>query len=99
MSRAEEGGEAVYLHCTYGAGRSPTFAMAYLIHRGYSAAEAIEFVKHRHSNTWMPGSPVEKYTDVLESFEDIEKRQGSKVERTQQSPSLSTRRGTLTELS
>src|SRR5712691_7337057 len=37
---ASDRGEPVYLHCTHGVGRSPTFAIAYLMSKGHSIEEA-----------------------------------------------------------
>jgi protein-tyrosine phosphatase len=48
-------GGKVYLHCTAGVYRSPTFAMAHLMKRGQSAKEAEKVVKKAHKLTWTSG--------------------------------------------
>jgi dual specificity MAP kinase phosphatase len=39
IRRASEKSEPVYLHCTYGKGRSPTMAMAYLVSQGHTVKD------------------------------------------------------------
>ena len=68
IQRAEKSQERVYLHCTKGLGRSPTFAMAYLISRGNSVAEAIDSVKRTNPMIWCEGNPTEKYGEILKAF-------------------------------
>ena len=45
----------VYLHCTAGAYRSPTFAMAHLMSIGETRKEAENTVKKAHKPTWTSG--------------------------------------------
>lgn len=65
---AHEKREPVYLHCTYGKGRSPTFVMAYLISQGHSIQEALRLVSSKHPDVWSPGNPISKYTEILEAY-------------------------------
>lgn len=44
LDEAEQEEPVVYVHCEGGLGRSPTIAMALLMQRGYSRAEAHRFV-------------------------------------------------------
>jgi len=60
--------EKVYLHCTYGGGRSPTMAMAYLIRSGWSLQEAVEHVRSRGKGVWDEGQPVSKYQTILKAY-------------------------------
>jgi dual specificity MAP kinase phosphatase len=68
IRRASENAEPVYLHCTYGKGRSPTMAMAYLLTQGHTVEEAIAIVKSKHPDVWSPGNPTSKYTEMLEAY-------------------------------
>ena len=68
IRRASENAEPVYLHCTYGKGRSPTIAMAYLLTQGHTVEQAIEVVKSKHPDVWSPGTPTLKYTETLEAY-------------------------------
>ena len=50
LDRLLAAGHAVYLHCTAGAGRSPTVAIAYLTwNRGLSLDEAVAHVQQRRA--------------------------------------------------
>jgi protein-tyrosine phosphatase len=60
--------EKVYLHCTYGVGRSPTIAMAYLVSKNWPVEAAIERVKRRAKRVWSKGNPVLKYEAVLRAY-------------------------------
>ena len=68
IRRASENAEPVYLHCTYGKGRSPTMAMAYLVTRGHTVEQAIAVVKSKHPDVWSPENPTSKYTEMLEAY-------------------------------
>lgn len=68
INDAHEKKEPVYLHCTYGKGRSPTFAMAYLISQGHLIQEAMQLVCSKHPDVWSPGNPTSKYTEILEAY-------------------------------
>lgn len=68
IRRASENAEPVYLHCTYGKGRSPTTAMAYLLTQNHTIEEAVAIVKSKHPDVWSPGNPTSKYTEVLEAY-------------------------------
>jgi len=68
IRRVSENAEPVYLHCTYGKGRSPTVAMAYLITQGHTVEEAIATIKSKHPDVWSPGNPTSKYTEMLEAY-------------------------------
>jgi protein-tyrosine phosphatase len=68
IDRAEQSGEKVYLHCTYGRGRSATMAMAYLLSKNWSVPEATKYVKARGSLIWCEGNPVSKYESILRSY-------------------------------
>ena len=68
IRRASENAETVYLHCTYGKGRSPTMAMAYLVTQGHTVEEAIAVVKSKHPEVWSPGNPTSKYAEMLEAY-------------------------------
>jgi protein-tyrosine phosphatase len=68
INGALEKKEPVYLHCTYGKGRSPTFVMAYLISQGHSIQEAMQLVNSKHPNVWSSGNPTSKYTEILEAY-------------------------------
>jgi protein-tyrosine phosphatase len=70
IDRAERSGEKVYLHCTYGRGRSATMAMAYLLSKNWSVQEAKEHVKAKGSLIWCEGNPVSKYERILRSYSD-----------------------------
>jgi dual specificity MAP kinase phosphatase len=74
MRRASDKAEPVYLHCTYGKGRSPTMAMAYLITEGHTVEEAIAVVKSKHPDVWSPGNPTSKYTEILEAYEKLKRK-------------------------
>lgn len=59
-SRIEEerdSGRKIYLHCTAGVYRTPTFAMAHLIAGGKSTKEAESVVRQAHTLTWTAGDP------------------------------------------
>jgi protein-tyrosine phosphatase len=71
IRRASENAEPVYLHCTYGKGRSPTMAMAYLVTQGHTVEQAIAVVKSKHPDVWSPGNPTSKYTEILEAYERL----------------------------
>ena len=49
-------GGKVYLHCTAGVYRSPTFAMGHLIARGEPGDKARNVVKDAHRPTWTSGN-------------------------------------------
>jgi predicted protein tyrosine phosphatase len=68
IDQAHDNMEPVYIHCTYGKGRSPTFTMAYLIFKGRSIQEAQQIVTAKHPDTWSPGNPTSKYTEILEAY-------------------------------
>jgi protein tyrosine phosphatase (PTP) superfamily phosphohydrolase (DUF442 family) len=68
VSEAETRGEPVFIHCTYGVGRSPTFAMAWLVHRGHPVEHAVETVMRSRPGTWREGNPTEKYRAILDSY-------------------------------
>jgi protein-tyrosine phosphatase len=68
IRRASANAEPVYLHCTYGKGRSPTTAMAYLLTQNHTVEEAVAIVKSKHPDVWSPGNPTSKYTEVLEAY-------------------------------
>lgn len=68
IRRASENAEPVYLHCTYGKGRSPTMAMAYLVTRGHTVEQAIAVVKSKHPDVWSPENPTSKYAEMLEAY-------------------------------
>jgi hypothetical protein len=74
INGAHEKKEPVYLHCTYGKGRSPTFVMAYLISQGHSIQEAVQIVSSKHSDVWSPGNPTSKYTEILEAYTKLSGR-------------------------
>jgi len=74
IRRASENAEPVYLHCTYGKGRSPTMAMAYLITQGHTVEEAIAIVKSKHPDVWSPGNPTTKYTEMLEAYAKLKRK-------------------------
>jgi protein-tyrosine phosphatase len=65
---ADKHNEKVYLHCTYGVGRSPTIAMAYLVSRSWPVEAAIENVKRKAKRVWSKGNPVLKYEAVLRAY-------------------------------
>jgi len=68
IRRASENAEPVYLHCTYGKGRSPTMAMAYFLTQGHTVEQAIAMVKSKHPDIWSPENPTSKYTEMLEAY-------------------------------
>ena len=68
IDQAARAGERVYLHCTYGRGRSATMAMAYLLSKNWSVKEAIECVKAKGSQIWCEGNPVSRYERILQSY-------------------------------
>lgn len=70
IEQAARHNQKVYLHCTYGFGRSPTIAMAYLVSKNRSIQEAIRHVKKRGRLIWNEGNPVQKYGRVLQAYED-----------------------------
>jgi len=74
INGAREKREPVYLHCTYGKGRSPTFVMAYLISQGHSIREALQLVSFKHPDVWSPGNPTSKYTEILEAYTKLRGR-------------------------
>ena len=57
-------GRKIYLHCTAGVYRTPTFAMAHLVGRGESVEEAESRVRQAHSPTWTGGDPRLTSADV-----------------------------------
>ena len=57
-------GRKIYLHCTAGVYRTPTFAMAHLIGRGASVEDAESLVRQAHKPTWMGGDPRLTIADV-----------------------------------
>ena len=61
-------GGKVYLHCTAGLYRSPTFAMAHLMCRGERSREAENIVKRVHEPTWTSGD-VETLQRALHLWE------------------------------
>jgi len=68
IEKASRRREKVYLHCTYGKGRSPTAAMAYLVSRDWSLQAAIDHVKEKGELVWDEGNPVSKYTNILKAY-------------------------------
>lgn len=69
-------GGKVFMHCTAAQGRSPTFAMAYLIHEGHPVEEAIELVKEKHKKkTWAPGEAVPTFKNALQRYSYLIVRQ------------------------
>ena len=80
--------EKVYLHCTYGVGRSPTMAMGYLVaSRGWTPSRAMRYVKSRGEGVWGEGNPTERYRRIVEvcarplGREQPTKRPARKVDR------------------
>jgi len=71
---AHERKEPVYLHCTYGKGRSPTFVMAYLISQGHSFEEALQLVSSKHPDVCSPGDSTSQYTKILEAYAKLRGR-------------------------
>ncbi len=67
IEQAEKAREKVYLHCTYGRGRSATMAMAYLLSKNWSVKGATEYVKAKGSLVWCEGNPISKYEKILQS--------------------------------
>ena len=57
-------GRKIYLHCTAGVYRTPTFAMAHLIGRGESIEDAVSLVRQVHKPTWTEGDPALTAADV-----------------------------------
>ena len=57
-------GRKIYLHCTAGVYRTPTFAMAHLIGRGESVEGAEVLVRQAHKPTWTGGDPRLTSADV-----------------------------------
>ena len=56
-----QAGRKVFVHCNAGMNRSPSVVIAYLVaHRGWSLAEALEWVTERHSSV--------PYPDVLQAW-------------------------------
>jgi len=74
INGAHEKNEPVYLHCTYGKGRSPTFVMAYLVSQGHSIQEAVQLVSSKHPDVWSSGNPTSKYTEILEAYTKLRGR-------------------------
>jgi protein-tyrosine phosphatase len=70
IEQADRHKEKVYLHCTYGRGRSPTMAMAYLVSKDWSVQDAVDHVKKRARLVWNEGNPVLKYEGVLRAYAD-----------------------------
>jgi protein-tyrosine phosphatase len=68
IEHATQAREKVYLHCTYGRGRSATIAMAYLVSKNKSVEEAIKYVKARGRLVWCEGNPVSKYEKILQFY-------------------------------
>lgn len=68
IESADRRKERVYLHCTYGLGRSPTMAMAYLISKGWPVQAATEHVKKSAKLVWNEGNPVSKYEEILQAY-------------------------------
>jgi len=68
IEKAAKKNEKVYLHCTYGKGRSATASMAYLISKGWTVEDAIEFVKEKGELVWDEGNPVEYYLAILKAY-------------------------------
>lgn len=68
IDEAHRRGEKVYLHCTYGVGRSPTIAMGYLVSRNWTVERAIAHVKEKARSVWREGNPVVKYEGVLRRY-------------------------------
>jgi hypothetical protein len=69
--------EKVYLHCTYGKGRSATASMAYLVSEGWTVRDAIEFVKEKGELVWEKGNPVAKYSTILRAYSKVGKKNDS----------------------
>ena len=57
-------GRKIYLHCTAGVYRTPTFAMAHLIGKGESVEHAEVLVRQAHKLTWTGGDPRLTRADV-----------------------------------
>jgi protein-tyrosine phosphatase len=68
IEQATQHNGKVFLHCTYGRGRSPTMAMAYLISKDWSIEAAREHVKRRARMVWDEGNPVLKYERILQMY-------------------------------
>ena len=62
-------GRKVFLHCVAGVGRSPTFAVAYLVHCGTSLSEAKEMIQGKR-HIWQ-GRDAE-YAALLGEFAKIQ---------------------------
>jgi protein-tyrosine phosphatase len=63
-----DSGKKVILHCTFGKGRSPTCAAAYLIQSGMSVADAKNMISSKRS-VWGPDDI--SYAATLEDFGKI----------------------------
>jgi len=74
IERAARKKEKVYLHCTYGRGRSATASMAYLVSKGWTVQAAIQSVKDRGDLVWGRGNPVAKYRTILRAYSRIDRR-------------------------
>ncbi|MGA2663535.1 MAG: dual specificity protein phosphatase [Nitrososphaerales archaeon] len=73
---AVSGEEKVYLHCTYGVGRSPTMAMGYLVASNrWTPSRAIRYVKSRGEGVWSVGNPTEKYRQIVEVYARLLRRE------------------------
>jgi len=77
VEKATDNKEKVYLHCTYGKGRSPTAAMAYLISTDTPLQAAIESVKMKAELVWDEGNPVPKYERILRAYSDSVRKLGT----------------------
>jgi protein-tyrosine phosphatase len=74
IEEASRNNGKVYLHCTYGRGRSPTMAMAFLVWKGWPVQGAISHVTRGASKVWDRGNPVTKYQKILEAYAGISGR-------------------------
>ena len=59
-------GGRIYLHCTAGQQRSPTFAMAYLIANGRSRLEAETAVKNARLGVWAGPVRIDMWKHALD---------------------------------
>ena len=66
IDKERRAGGRVYLHCTAGQQRSPTFAMAYLMANGTSRTNAERTVKGTRLGVWAGPSNIDRWKKSLE---------------------------------